>query len=485
MSIRKSETEQTGGKATSNGDTEYAQTVRSRTMTRRGTMPNPLDNPISWPRTSGRMHTLMAVKSARSPNLAARMISSNGKGQQPKSLMGFRPHESQRGSFVDETKRHSLPIGVFKGVVGGGFGLRRDMKIVGHLDAVRSVDLRFDPYGRTELLTGSDDGLVALWNLDNISSILDSNPDTDMALLPRRNLRGHMGPVTSVVFETGHPWAYSAGMDIGIRVWSLAQPEADNSGPLPPHHVFMGHSDVAWDLALSQDTEWLASASSDGTCAIWDVARFKARPVSRLGYQQGALEFASQPIPTSVCFAPNESDKAAIAYDVGVAQLFDIERKVAMVTWVPKRSEGRQPGLFSKLNRIVGTKGGRSVMFAGGEDGQVYLVDRRASEIVYSWHSHQQPITAMDVHSTGQYLVTGSTDSYIRWWDLRTARSYKEDTVNVTKGGESVCSVRFGVSSSFLSMTTGGGGPDQPAATESLPAGVAVGCADGTARIYK
>ncbi|KAJ1669820.1 hypothetical protein EV182_008576, partial [Spiromyces aspiralis] len=83
------------------------------------------------------------------------------------------------------------------------------------------------------------------------------------------------------------------------------------------------------------------------------------------------------------------------------------------------------------------------------------------------------------------YLVTGSTDSYIRWWDLRTAKSYKEDTVNVTKGGESVCSVRFGVSSSFLSMATGGGGPGQPAATESLPAGVAVGCVDGTARIYK
>ena len=38
-----------------------------------------------------------------------------------------------------------------------------------HLDTIRSVDLRHDDNGNTQLLTGAEDGLVALWDIDKIA----------------------------------------------------------------------------------------------------------------------------------------------------------------------------------------------------------------------------------------------------------------------------------------------------------------------------
>ncbi|KAI7831073.1 hypothetical protein BX661DRAFT_170247 [Kickxella alabastrina] len=98
---------------------------------------------------------------------------------------------------------------------------------VGHLDTVRSISVRADhssngPDGGPlpQLLSGSDDGLVILWDIER-SSRRKSRRRQAHDVLPGHIYRGHLAAVTSVVFAGSHGFAYSGSLDSSIKVWQL------------------------------------------------------------------------------------------------------------------------------------------------------------------------------------------------------------------------------------------------------------------------
>ena len=77
------------------------------------------------------------------------------------------------------------------------------------------------------------------------------------------NLSAHRGQVFPVVFASGHELV-TAGADSTVRVWDTL------SGALT--RIFVDHTSPVFDVALSPDRRFIATASEDRSARIWDVA---------------------------------------------------------------------------------------------------------------------------------------------------------------------------------------------------------------------
>ncbi|KAK9460826.1 WD40-repeat-containing domain protein [Lipomyces oligophaga] len=138
----------------------------------------------------------------------------------------------------------------------------RVRKHVGHEDIVNSVDRT--RRGPELLLSGSDDGSIALWDPRVKESI--EYMETDF-------------PILSVAFGELGNQAFSAGIDHEIKVWDLRQKNVIYTLP--------GHTDAVTSLNVSDNMQFLVSRSMDNTVRTWDIRPF-APETRQLSIYEGA-----------------------------------------------------------------------------------------------------------------------------------------------------------------------------------------------------
>jgi WD40 repeat protein len=100
------------------------------------------------------------------------------------------------------------------------------------------------------LLTGSDDGVVRLWDL--LGKRL-------------RRFEGHTSAVTSVAFSPDGRWALSGSLDSTVRLWDVA-----NGAAL---RCFEGHAKGVLSVAFAPDGRHVLSGSADATVRLWDIEK--------------------------------------------------------------------------------------------------------------------------------------------------------------------------------------------------------------------
>jgi WD40 repeat protein len=100
------------------------------------------------------------------------------------------------------------------------------------------------------LVSGSDDGVVSLWEVA-----------TGRLL---HQLHGHSGAVQSVAMSPTGDRAVSAGVDRTIRVWDVATGEQ--------LHILVGHERPVNCVAITPDGRSIVSGSDDKTIKIWNLA---------------------------------------------------------------------------------------------------------------------------------------------------------------------------------------------------------------------
>jgi WD40 repeat protein len=111
------------------------------------------------------------------------------------------------------------------------------------------------------LASGSANNSVRLWEFDEKGQIHD-----------RGKLQGHTGSVSRLVFSHDNTTLFSAsqfepfwgGLDTSILAWPL-QPGETPSKPI----VLKGHEHEVNALAVTPDSGWLISASTDHTVRVW------------------------------------------------------------------------------------------------------------------------------------------------------------------------------------------------------------------------
>lgn len=112
------------------------------------------------------------------------------------------------------------------------------------------------------------DGTVRLWDLEDLSA-------------PPVTLQGGIGPVSWIDLDRAGATLAAASPSDGIRLWQLDQPD------LPPHFI---PADNVFRVALSSDGNQLASAAASRGLRLWDLEP-SGRPQVLTDHEGGVVDF--------------------------------------------------------------------------------------------------------------------------------------------------------------------------------------------------
>ena len=126
---------------------------------------------------------------------------------------------------------------------------QRIRRYVGHEEIVNSLDI--SKRGEEMLISGSDDGTIAIW--DPRSKAASDYIQTDF-------------PITAVAVSEAGNEIYAGGIDNDIKVWDIRKKAVVYS--------MFGHTDTVTSLRVSPDSQSLLSYSHDSTAITWDIRPF-------------------------------------------------------------------------------------------------------------------------------------------------------------------------------------------------------------------
>jgi WD40 repeat protein len=308
--------------------------------------------------------------------------------------------------------------------VSGGYPL------LGHEQSTQVAAFSRD--GR-RLATGSDDGMIRLWNLDDVDPTSHSVP-----------LGRHSGPVRGLAFSLNGNWLISGGEDSTLRLWRLTAGRG-TAGPM------FGTHGAVHALAVSPGGEWLVFGTESGHVCIWKFT------------SEGAAE-----TPCSNELHDGPVDRVMFSAKgrwLATAAFGFIKKQILL--WDFSIDPGSAPPKSLQCDsRTVSDAGLVAISFSldearlgvgCGYDAQVWdLTKDNPPEHVVKAGRHGQFIYAINFSPDGRWLATGSKDNNVKLWDLTDAGDVRLDgrEVLLSRHGATVRAVTFSDDGRWLA--TGG-----------------------------
>jgi WD40 repeat protein len=314
--------------------------------------------------------------------------------------------------------------------LGIGDELRR---FEGHTGWVNSVAL--GPDGQTAL-SGSDDGLVILWDIETGEAI--------------HRLKGHAGGVNSVALSPDGRTALSGSDDATLILWDVETGE--------PIRRFERHTGAVNCVGFSPDGQTVLSGSGDSTLVLWNVET-GAATVRFEGHTRGVVGMAFSPDGGSVLSVSDDNTLRMWDVETGeqARQMFfgggattpsvspdgrtailaathgNYIRLVDIEQW---RETGRLVGGDSELE-CVSTYSGGQMTLSGSTDGTIRLWKYKGQAKSRRFETDGTPLTAVDVSPDGRYLLSGDVVGDAVLWDVvrgEAIRRFEGDGFGINPG---------------------------------------------------
>jgi len=238
-------------------------------------------------------------------------------------------------------------------------------------------------------LTGGDDGIGRLWDLDGMTA------KNNKATKPARELRdGHHKPITCVAFSPNGRLCATGSDDYTICVW-----ETESGSKV---HTLTGHRGKITSVQFFSDSQ-LVSAGGDKSLILWDLQDGKL--VKRVDDRGGEV--------VAIGVHPN-----------GHQVLFDKGKELRLLSLPDKQYIGslqNASGAMPFSTMALFSPDGNLILTNGAADGRLQIwrsptARTRGYELSrLIWNS---PATCGAFAPDGSFVVTGSKDSHILVWPL-------------------------------------------------------------------
>lgn len=221
---------------------------------------------------------------------------------------------------------------------------------------------------------GGDTTLI-LWDLQ-----------TGLAL---RQLEGHTGDVSAVVFSPDNRSVFSASRDATIRQW-----DAETGQEI---RRFEGHISDIFDLAISSDGRQLISAGDDRMIR-WDVVTGTERQsFDDVGANLSALVVAFNPAGDT--FISGLNNGTVILWNAFGQEI--------------RRYVGHTDDIFA----LAFSPNGQFLM-SGSGDRSARLWDVRTGQVLQVYQGHEAAVTGLAFNPQATQFLTISADNTMRLWDV-------------------------------------------------------------------
>ncbi|HBE18902.1 MAG TPA: hypothetical protein DEG17_20525 [Cyanobacteria bacterium UBA11149] len=302
--------------------------------------------------------------------------------------------------------------------------IREKNQFTGHQGAVNSVS--FSPNGKY-IATASEDGTARLWNQEGNLEV---------------ELIGHQGKVRSISFSPNGEYIATASEDSTAILWDLSGNSITQ---------FIGHQAWVGSVSFSPNGQYIATASEDGTAILWDLSGLAIPKTARFANCFAAAQAIAKFVGhhgrvLSVSFSPN-SEYIATASEDGTAKLWNLSGNliaefighrgwVLSVSFSPN-GEYIATAAADSTARLWDLSGKQVAQFLGHQgwvwhvtfsaDGE-YLATAAADSKARLWNlsgkqlaelkGHQGAVVSVSFSPDGKRLATASADGTARLWDL-------------------------------------------------------------------
>lgn len=250
-----------------------------------------------------------------------------------------------------------------------------------------------------------------------------------------RVFRGHRDAVLSIAVSPDGKTLASASSDQTIRLWDLATGQAG--------HLLEGHTAYVYSVAFSPSGKILASGSWDQTIRLWDVVTGK--PLRQLkGHKSVVYSLAFS--PDAQTLVSGSYDQTVKLWNVATGQtVATLQEHDGWVYTVAFSSDGKtvaSSGADQTVKLWDATSGQRRVTLKGhadevltlafSGDGKI-LASAGRDRIIRLWEvisgkerltlpGHDHAVCSLAFSPDGKMLATGGQDRTIRLWEVATGR---------------------------------------------------------------
>ncbi|WP_300548440.1 c-type cytochrome [Roseovarius sp.] len=281
-------------------------------------------------------------------------------------IMGIAVHD-RTGQVASASFDNS--VGLWQG--------RKPRWLEGHRAAVVSLEY----LGETRLVSGGDDFVVTIWDIESGAYT---------------RLEGHKGKIAALDVSPDGQWIASASWDGAIGIWPLAGGAAT---------FLRGHDAAVTDVAFGRDSALLYSASSDGTVREWHWQDPAMRPRVVIDQGFGVNRIVLGPDDTWLAYGAVDGATRVIRPETGETLAdFTLDRRPIL-----------------SLAHHAGT----GQLAAGDGHGYIMVIDTHGWQIARDFRAMQRgPVWALEFSPDGKMIYAGGLNDVVYGWPVALLSEY-------------------------------------------------------------